>query len=36
MEILNHLDSAAKELDNVIHTIIEKTLCYKSNGLTAV
>jgi len=25
-EIINHIDSTAKELDSVIHTIVEKTI----------
>ncbi|MDB5016030.1 MAG: fold protein [Mucilaginibacter sp.] len=32
-EIINHLNSTAKELDNVIHAIVEKTIYLKGEGL---
>ncbi|MDF2431245.1 MAG: hypothetical protein JWP44_876 [Mucilaginibacter sp.] len=32
-EIINHLDVTAKELDSVIHAIIEKTIYLKGEGL---
>jgi GAF domain-containing protein len=32
-EIINHLDITARELDGVIHTIVEKTIYLKSGGL---
>jgi PAS domain S-box-containing protein len=32
-EIINHLDITARELDGVIHTIVEKTIYLKSEGL---
>jgi signal transduction histidine kinase len=31
-EIISHLDSTAKELDEVIHSIVEKTVYLKSDG----
>ncbi|HEY8781669.1 MAG TPA: PAS domain S-box protein [Mucilaginibacter sp.] len=32
-EIMNHLELTARELDGVIHTIVEKTIYLKSEGL---
>ncbi|MDB5087442.1 MAG: hypothetical protein JWR09_1436, partial [Mucilaginibacter sp.] len=31
-EIINHIDITAKELDAVIHTIVEKTIYLKGEG----
>jgi signal transduction histidine kinase len=31
-EIMNHIDISAKELDSVIHTIVEKTIYLEGEG----